>query len=105
MRNYVQLIGHVGADPEIRQTSTGKQTARFSVATSNYYKTADGERVQSTTWHRIIGWNKTAELMSSKLNKGSRVMIEGRIENREFEDKEGNTRHFTEIIARSFLAL
>jgi len=105
MKNYVQLIGRLGAAPEVRTTSTGKQTARFSVATTNYYKNEKGERVESTTWHRVIGWNRTAEIMETKLEKGTKVMIEGALQYRNFEDKEGVTRNYTEIIAQRFLAL
>ncbi|MFK8057598.1 MAG: single-stranded DNA-binding protein [Saprospiraceae bacterium] len=105
MKNYVQLIGHLGAAPELRTTATGKQSARFSVATNNSYKNDKGERVESTTWHRIIGWNRTAEAMETKLEKGTKVMIEGALQYRNFEDKEGVTRNYTEIIAQRFLTL
>ncbi len=105
MKNYVQLIGRLGGAPELRTTSTGKQTARFSVATSVYYKNKEGDRVETTTWHRVIGWNRTAEAMDLKLEKGTKVMIEGALQYRNFEDKEGITRSYTEIIAQRFLAL
>ena len=105
MKNYVQLIGRCGDAPELRTTSTGKQTARVSVATNNTYKNADGDRVESTTWHRVTGWNRTAELMGDKLAKGQRVLVEGSLQYRKFEDKEGVTRYFTEIIAQRFVAL
>ncbi len=105
MKNYVQLIGRLGAGPEMRETSTGKQTARFSVATNNSYTNKEGERIESTTWHRVIGWNRTATTMQAKLAKGSKVMIEGALQYRSFEDKEGVTRYFTEVVAQRFLAL
>ena len=105
MKNYVQLIGRLGGAPELRTTSTGKQTARFSVATSIYYKNKEGDRVDTTTCHRVIGWNRTAEAMDLKLEKGTKVMIEGALQYRNFEDKEGITRSYTEIIAQRFLAL
>ena len=105
MKNYVQLIGRCGDAPELRETKSGKQTARLSVATNTYYKNDKGERVESTTWHRIVGWNRTAELMGEKLAKGAKVMVEGALQYRKFEDKEGVTRYFTEVIAQRFLAL
>ena len=104
-KNYVQLIGRCGDAPELRETSTGKQSARVSIATSNTYKDGDGNRVESTTWHRVTGWNRTAELMSEKLAKGARVLIEGSLQYRKYEDKEGITRYYTEIIAQRFIAL
>ena len=105
MKNYVQLIGRLGGEPEIRTTANGKQTARFSVATDNFYTNDKGERVKQTTWHRIVSWNKTAELMDKLLKKGTQVMIEGSLQYRTFEDKEGITRNFTEVIAQRFIAL
>lgn len=105
MRNYVQLIGHLGQDPELRQTSTGKQTARFGLATSYRYRNDAGDRVDRTTWHRVVGWNKTAELMSTLLKKGNKVMVEGSLSYRTFEDGEGVKRTFTEVVADRFIAL
>lgn len=105
MRNYVQLVGHLGGDPELHETKTGKQTARFSLATNSFYTNDKGERVESTVWHRVTGWNRTATMMSDKLAKGARCLVEGRLDYRKYEDKEGITRYYTEIVASRFLAL
>ena len=90
--NKAFIVGRLGQDPELKQTPTGKSVANFSVATDNL-------KNEEPTWHRIIAWEKTADLCKQYLSKGSQVHVEGRIQNRKWTDKDGQTRHTTEIVA------
>lgn len=99
MLNKVILIGNVGADPEVRQTSGGTSVCELSLATSESYKDKDGNRTTKTEWHRIVVWGATADNVGRFVKKGSKVYVEGRIQTREWEDKDGNKRYTTEIIA------
>ena len=95
--NRVTLMGHLGRDPETRYTPNGKAVSNLSVATTDRYKDGD-EWKETTEWHRITAWGKTAEL-SSQLHKGDSVYVEGKLQTRKWQDKEGNDRYTTEIIA------
>lgn len=98
--NKVILIGNLGRDPELRYTQNGQAVANFSLATSETWRDkSSGERVEKTEWHRIVAWGKTGELCSQYLSKGRQVYIEGRLQTREYEDKEGIKRYTTEIVA------
>jgi single-strand DNA-binding protein len=98
--NKVFLMGHLGSDPEIRYTQSGAAVANFSVATSERWKDkVTGEDKENTEWHRIVAWNKTAEIAGERLRKGDLVFIDGRIQTRGWEDKNGNKRYTTEIVA------
>jgi single-strand DNA-binding protein len=98
--NKVILIGNLGRDPELRYTQSGQAVANFSLATSeNWNDKTSGERIERTEWHRIVAWGKTAELCSQYLSKGRTVYVEGRLQTREYEDKEGIKRRTTEIVA------
>jgi len=97
--NKVILVGRLGRDPETRYTGNGAAVANFSVATDFSYKDRNGERQKRTEWHKIVAWRKLAEIVQQYLKKGSLVYIEGRIETREWQDKEGQKRYSTEIIA------
>lgn len=99
--NKVILIGNLGRDPEIRYTTGGRAVANFSVATTDSYTTKDGEKQETTEWHRIVAWGKLAEICGEYLTKGKMVYIEGSLQTRSWEDKEGNTRRTTEIVARN----
>lgn len=94
--NKVTLMGRLGKDPELRKTTSGKSVCNFSVATTEGY----GEK-QTTTWHEVVAWEKTAEACAMYLNKGKRALIDGRIQIREFEDKSGAKRKAYEIVASS----
>ena len=100
MVNKVFLIGNLGRDPEVRFTPSGRAVANFTVATSEKWSDADGNRKEHTEWHNIVVWGKQAETCGQYLSKGRQVFIEGTIRRREYEDKEGNKRSVTEIIAR-----
>lgn len=104
-RNAVQLIGNLGATPEIKNFENGKKLAKLSIATNNIYKDASGETVKHTQWHQVIAWGKTAEIIEKYLDKGSEVCIRGQLQSRSFEDKEGATRYITEVVAQNLLMM
>jgi len=99
MLNKVQLIGNLGKDPELRYTASGTAVATFSLATSTKHKNKDGDFVEKTEWHNIVVWRQLAELCSQFLHKGRLVFIEGKIQTRSYDDRDGNKRYITEIIA------
>lgn len=108
--NKVILIGNLGADPEVRSTSAGGRVATLSLATSRQWKGADGQRQEKTQWHRVICWNnkvgaQLADIAERYCKKGEKVYIEGEIEYRTWQDKEGQTRYSTEINARELILL
>jgi single-strand DNA-binding protein len=103
--NKVILVGRLGRDPETRYTGGGQAVANFSVATDESYKDKAGERQKRTEWHKIVVWGKQAEIAQQYLKKGSLVFIEGRIQSREWQDKEGQKRTSFEIVASNFRML
>jgi single-strand DNA-binding protein len=105
LRNKVQLIGNLGNTPEIITLDSGKKLAKFSIATNESYKNAQGEKVQDTQWHNIVAWNKTAEIVEKYLEKGKEVAIEGKLTTHTYEDKEGNKRYVTEVVCNELLML
>ena len=104
MKNKVQLIGHVGQDPEIKQLENGR-VANFTIATNDSYTNAKGEKVEQTEWHRVSAWGKTVEIIEQLLKKGSHVAIEGKLTHRSYDDKDGNKRFVTEVIANEILLI
>src|SRR5215469_11166210 len=103
--NKVILVGRLGRDPETRFTTGGQAVANFSVATDESYKDRNGERQKRTEWHKIVVWGKQAEIAQQYLKKGSLVFIEGRIQSRDWQDKEGQKRTSFEIVANNFRML
>src|SRR6201984_3138821 len=103
--NKVILVGRLGRDPETRYTGGGQAVANFSVATDETYKDRNGERQKRTEWHKIVVWGKQAEIAQQYLKKGSLICIEGRIQSREWQDKEGQKRTSFEIVANNFRML
>ncbi len=103
--NKVILIGNLGKDPEVRYLDSGVAVANFSLATTENYRNKEGERVSQTEWHNVVLWRGLAEIAEKYLKKGSSVYIEGRIRNRKWEDKEGNTRYNNEILADNMTML
>ena len=103
--NKVILVGRLGRDPETRYTSGGQAVANFSVATDETYKDKAGDRQKRTEWHKIVVWGKQAEIAQQYLKKGSLVFIEGRIQSREWQDKEGQKRTSFEVVASNFRML
>ena len=105
LRNKVQLIGNLGNNPEIITLDSGKKLAKFSIATNESFKNADGEKVQNTQWHNVVAWNATAEIVEKYLEKGKEIAIEGKLTSRSYEDKDGNKRYVTEIVCNELLML
>jgi single-strand DNA-binding protein len=100
--NKVILIGNLGRDPELRYTQGGQAVANFTLATTERFAGRDGgERQERTEWHRVTAWGRTAELCAQYLSKGRSVYVEGRLQTREWEDKEGQKRRTTEVVALS----
>jgi len=98
--NIAIVVGNLGKDPEVRFTQSGRAVANFSVATSDSWTGQDGNRQERTEWHNIVVWGKQAELCGQYLAKGRQVFVQGRIQTRSWEDKTGNTRYTTEIVAQ-----
>ncbi|MCX8019812.1 MAG: single-stranded DNA-binding protein [Chitinophagaceae bacterium] len=105
LKNKVQLIGNLGNAPEIRNLESGKKVARFSVATTEVYRNAKGERVTETQWHNVVAWGKLAEIAEKYLTKGKEVAVEGKLINRSYNDKNGAKKYITEIQVNELLLL
>ena len=103
--NKVILVGNLGKDPEVRYLDSGVAVANFSLATTENYKNKEGERVSQTEWHNIVFWRGLAEVAEKYLKKGDSVYVEGKIRTRKWEDKEGNIRYSTEILADNMTML
>ena len=103
--NKVMLIGRLGADPEVRYTSDGVAVATFNIATNERWTNQKGEREERTEWHRIVAWRRLGEICGEYLSKGRQIYIEGRIQTRSWEDKDGNKRWTTEIVAQNMQML
>jgi len=99
--NKVILVGRLGQDPEVRYTPSGAPVANFSIATSENWTDKTGQRQEKTEWHRIVAWNKLAELCNQYLKKGRQVYLEGRLQTRQWQDQSGQTRYTTEINANT----
>ena len=105
IKNSVQLIGNLGRDVEVHKFDSGNEKATFTMATTETYFNKKGEKTDDTQWHNIVAWGKTGELMATLLEKGNQVLVKGKIVNRSYEDKEGNKRYVTEIVAQEFMKL
>ena len=105
LRNNVQLIGNLGNDPEIITLDSGKKLAKFSLATNEYYKDADGQKQTKTDWHNLVAWNKTAEIIENYVTKGKEIAVEGKLTSRSYETKEGEKRYITEVVVNEVLML
>jgi single-strand DNA-binding protein len=103
--NKVILIGNLGADPEQRYTATGTAMATFNVATKDFWNNKEGVREERTEWHRIVAWGRLGEICGEYLSKGKQVYIEGKLRTRSWEDREGNKRYTTEILAQNMQML
>jgi single-strand DNA-binding protein len=103
--NKVMIIGHLGRDPEMRYTPSGRPVTTFSVATSRTWFSADGERNDETEWFNVVAWGSLAEICNQHLRRGQQVYIEGRMQTRSWEDSEGNKRSSTELVAREMIML
>ena len=105
LKNKVQLIGNLGGKPEVKNLESGKKVATFSMATSESYRNASGEKVTETQWHRIVAWGKVAEIAEKYLDKGKEIAIEGKLVNRSYTDKDGNKKYITEVQVNELLML
>ncbi len=105
LRNSVSLIGRLGNDPEIKTFGENKTMAKFSLATNDYYRDAEGKQVKETQWHNIVAWGKTAELAQKLLSKGKETGIQGKLVSRSWEDADGNKKFMTEVVANEIVLL
>lgn len=103
--NKVILIGNLGKDPELRYAPSGSAVANFSLATSEQWKDQEGNPQERTSWHNIVVWGKLAEIASEYLKKGRKVYVEGRIQYRDYEGKDGNKRYVTEVVVNDLVML
>jgi single-strand DNA-binding protein len=105
MKNSVQLIGHVGQEPEIKNLEGGKKLANISIATNEVYYKDNGDKVEQTQWHRVTAWGKTADIIERFVTKGKEIAIEGKLTHRSYDDKDGNKRFITEVVANEILLI
>ena len=103
--NKAMIIGNLGRDPEVRYLQSGQAVVNFTVATNERYQDKEGEWQEKAEWHRVVIFGKQAEVAGKYLNKGSRVYIEGRLQTRDWEDKDGQKRYTTEIVCRNMIML
>jgi single-strand DNA-binding protein len=103
--NKAILLGHAGKDAELRYTNNGKAVATFSIATSESWRDASGSTQERTTWHNIVAWDKLAEVCGNYVKKGKQLYIEGRIQNRSYDDKDGNKKYISEIVITDMILL
>lgn len=103
--NKVMIIGRLGADPELRHTQSNQSVTRMRIATTEVYNDRSGQQQQSTEWHSVVAWGKSAEVAAKYLSKGRQVYIEGRLRTRKWQDKEGRDRYTTEVVAQRVLFL
>lgn len=105
MKNKVQLIGNLGQDPDVKKIGDDKKVAHLSIATNENYRNAKGEKVTDTQWHNVVAWGKLADIAEKYLLKGTEVVIEGKLINRNYTDKQGVKRYITEVQANELLIL
>lgn len=105
LRNSVTLIGRLGAAPEVKEISKDNTVARINIATDESYRNANGDKVENTQWHTVVAWNGNAKFAEKYLKKGSLIAVEGRLAHRVYEDKQGEKKYTTEIVANEFLML
>lgn len=99
LQNQVQLIGRLGRNPEVKHFESGKVKASFPIATNEYYKDAQGNKKENVEWHTVTAWGKTAEIIEKYLNKGSEIALLGKLTSRSYDDKDGNKKYVTEVVA------
>ena len=105
MKIRVQVIGRVGQDPEVKTLEGGKKLATITIATNDVYYKENGDKVEQTEWHRVTAWGKTAEIIEKYVTKGREIGIEGKLTHRSYDDKNGEKRYVTEIVANEVLLL
>jgi single-strand DNA-binding protein len=105
LKNSVQLIGNIGKEITLSTFDKGSKKASITIAVNEFYTNNKGEKVKQTEWHNLVAWGKTAELMSETLSKGNEIAVQGKLSNRSYEDKEGNTKYITEVVVSEFYKL
>jgi len=105
LKNSVRLIGHLGDNPKMRKLDSEKSVANFSVATNETFRDHNGNKMSETTWHKLVAWGKQAEVAEKYLKKGTEIAVEGKLTNRSYEDKNGETHFISEIVVNSILVL
>ena len=105
MKNTVQLIGNVGNDPEMKTFDGGKKVANITLATNEVYYKENGDKVEQTEWHKVVAWGKTADIIEKYVTKGLQIGIEGKLTHRSYDDKNGEKRYITEVVANEVLLL
>ena len=105
LRNRVLLIGNPGRDPEVKSLEKGGKLAKFSLATNEFYRNGNGERVEETQWHNIVAWGKIAEVVERFVRKGKEVGLEGKLVSRSYENKDGERRYVTEVVVNDLVLL
>ena len=103
VKNRVQLIGNLGATPEVKNLENGNKVARFSVATSENYLNKKGEKISTTQWHNIVAWGNLAGIAQQLLQKGAEVVIDGKLSSRSYTAKDGSKKYITEVVAQELL--
>lgn len=103
--NKVILLGNLGKDPEVKAIDNGRKVARFTLATTESYRNQQGERVDQTEWHNVVFWGPVVDVIDKYLKKGNQVYIEGKINNRSYDDKDGNKKYITEIVGQTLTLL
>ncbi len=105
LRNRVQLIGRLGQDPEVKTLTSGKKLTTFSIATSDSYRNAKGDKVEDTQWHNVVAWGKVGEIAGEYLSKGQEVALEGKLTHRSYETDNGEKRYITEVNLNELLMI
>jgi len=105
MKNRVQLIGHVGQDPEVKTVGNNRKLANLTLATNDHYYNDAGEKVEQTEWHRLTAWGKTAEIIEKYVSKGKEIGIQGKLTHRSYEDKDGSKKYVTDVVVDELLLL
>jgi single-strand DNA-binding protein len=103
--NKVILVGNLGKDPELRQTQSGTAVVSFSLATAERYKDRDGNKQETVTWHNIVAWRELAEICGKFLVKGKQIYVEGKIQNRSYDDRDGNKKYISEVVINNMQML
>ena len=105
LRNSVRLIGNLGDAPKVKKLDSGKTVANFTIATNEIYRDSKGEKQSETTWHRLVAWGNQAEIAEKYLKKGSEIAIEGKLNNRSWDEKNGEKQYKTEILVKEILLI
>lgn len=105
LRNHVQLVGHLGKEVDYRSLENGRAMAKVSIATTDFYRNAKGEDVETVQWHNLLGWGPIAERMHTQWKKGQKMVVHGKLTHRSYEDQTGRTKYLSEIVVHDFIQL